>query len=165
MLQRSILAVQERHQGAYRAVVQQGPFSHAGVAAMTDISEVRACDGLPAACVSCSVCNITDGPPDLPASLRVQPAYVFVQPVDAPEKDASCAICLSVVPTRERFRFRRKAEESYNSGFRNLSPAGTFAEELQYCRHAHRLQCTHAPQLLTCAVPCVAPACAAGAQP
>ncbi len=70
-------------------------------------------------------------------SSLAQPAYVFVQPADAAEKEASCAICLSAVPARERFCFRRKAEESYHSGFRNLSAVGTFSEELQYCRRAH----------------------------
>lgn len=70
-------------------------------------------------------------------AISPQPAFVFVLPAEAADATPpSCAICLSEVPPAERFRFSRKTEESYHSGFRNLSAAGTFSEELMYCRRA-----------------------------
>ena len=71
-----------------------------------------------------------------------QPSFVFVtsKPME-PHELPSCAICLSPVPERESFRFRRKAEESYNSGFRVLSNNGVFSAELLYCEHAFHRNC------------------------
>ena len=53
----------------------------------------------------------------------------------------TCAICLSPVPEREGFRFRRKAEESYNSGMRVLAANGKFSTELLYCSHEFHRSC------------------------
>ena len=49
-----------------------------------------------------------------------------------PHELPSCAICLSPVPERESFRFRRKAEESYHSGFRFV-PVMDIAARLRLC--------------------------------
>jgi hypothetical protein len=121
---RSITAVREQHQGMYRAVVQQGPFggiTHDVPAAIL-ISEARPMRNQQ------SRVHFAD-------AISPQPAFVFVLPAEAADATPpSCAICLSEVPPAERFRFRRKIEESYHSGFRNLSAAGTFSEELMYCR-------------------------------
>lgn len=73
---------------------------------------------------------------------QCQPAFVFVvsKPLE-PHELPTCAICLSPVPEREGFRFRRKAEESYNSGMRVLSENGKFSSELLYCSHEFHRSC------------------------
>jgi hypothetical protein len=88
---------------------------------------------------------------------------VFVVPREEPEGEVACAICLSTIEHgADRFRFRRKAEESFHSGFRTLSPQGTFAAELQYCRRAAcvpraAFACDEADAygLMLCVQPCI----------
>ena len=72
----------------------------------------------------------------------VQPAFVFVlsKPLE-PHELPACAICLSPVQERDSFRFRRKSEESYHSGFRMLSDNGVFGAELLYCQHEFHRSC------------------------
>jgi hypothetical protein len=57
--------------------------------------------------------------------------FVTSKPME-PHELPSCAICLSPVPERESFRFRRKAEESYHSGFRFV-PVMDIAARLRLC--------------------------------
>ena len=45
------------------------------------------------------------------------------------------------MPECEGFRFRRKSEESYNSGMRVLADNGKFSSELQYCNHVFHRAC------------------------
>lgn len=146
---RSIPEVHERDQGAYRAVVQVGPFTPGTLTPrQTLISQARPHTRIPCVLrtrwlalvtVRCDMCERR-----ALLRARAQPAYVFVRPAagqPGDEPDVVCAICLSNVPAPERFRFRRKAEESYHSGFRSLSSAGTFSGELLHCNHAFHRSC------------------------
>ena len=80
---------------------------------------------------------------------------MFVTPREqaAGQGDATCCICLNAVKPGDAFRFRRRAEESFHSGFRTLSAAGRFDGELQFCRRARQACWQHAWLLTTDTTP------------
>lgn len=72
-------------------------------------------------------------------------AVVFVD-VHATSADSSeCAICLQNVTVDTVFRFQRRVEESFTSGFKKLgADQRLFLTDLEWCSHAYHKACIKA---------------------